>query len=413
MSDSHLDWANLKGGAFEKDMITGHRGDRRWYETISPINLKYPETVGEDFNPQLNFNSHVSSEYAKHRNTDDGIDKEQAEPFVFFEFMEVVPKNKAERFKDWRESQLKKYDASNSTTGNAMNFAKAASKRTLYDTALDPTKRTDYKADPMHGGGSSASLDDERSFLEASKKGMFDPVLREYTGSIALYMPNDIQINDQIVYNEDSRKLFGGLAGALNEDMDKSAAAGTLATSTGGMVAIGSGVSKAIEFATKRAGGSFLEKFGAGKIGALIGGAASTVVGSEYQRSTGKAQNLHEYMAYQSTGMRNFTFTFTFLPDRFEESEEVTKIIKQFRMAAHAKRNDSVTLTVPSHVVTSFHGAGDMIQLPPCVIESVNISYNPNNTSFFKDGNNPVEVGMSVTLKEIVPIYKDDIEGGL
>ena len=95
------------------------------------------------------------------------------------------------------------------------------------------------------------------------------------------------------------------------------------------------------------------------------------------------------------------------------DKKQVTQIIKSFRRAAHAKRNDSLTLTVPDHVVTSFHGAGDMIQMPPTVIESVNVTYNPNNTSFFKNGNNPVEVAMSVTFKEIVPIYRHDIEGGM
>ena len=54
-----------------------------------------------------------------------------------------------------------------------------------------------------------------------------------------------------------------------------------------------------------------------------------------------------------------------------------------------------------------------MIQMPPTVIESVNVTYNPNNTSFFKNGNNPVEVAMSETFKEIVPIYRHDIEGGM
>ena len=54
-----------------------------------------------------------------------------------------------------------------------------------------------------------------------------------------------------------------------------------------------------------------------------------------------------------------------------------------------------------------------MIQLPPLVIESVNVTYNPNNSSFFKNGDNPVEVAMSVTFKEIVPIYRQDIEGGM
>jgi hypothetical protein len=53
-----------------------------------------------------------------------------------------------------------------------------------------------------------------------------------------------------------------------------------------------------------------------------------------------------------------------------------------------------------------------MIQLPPCVIESVNVSYNPNNTSFFKENNAPVEIALAVTLKEMVPLYSADVEAG-
>ncbi len=53
-----------------------------------------------------------------------------------------------------------------------------------------------------------------------------------------------------------------------------------------------------------------------------------------------------------------------------------------------------------------------MIQLPPCVIESVGVSYNPNNSSFFRRNNAPVEIRLGVTLKEIVPIYAGDVERG-
>jgi hypothetical protein len=110
--------------------------------------------------------------------------------------------------------------------------------------------------------------------------------------------------------------------------------------------------------------------------------------------------------------MRSFSFAFNFLPDSVEESGEATNIIKQFRLAAHAEKNDNITVTVPDHCIVSFHGAQDMIQLPACVIESVNVSYNPNNTSFFKHKNAPVEINLSVTLKEIAPIFKGDVERG-
>ena len=140
--------------------------------------------------------------------------------------------------------------------------------------------------------------------------------------------------------------------------------------------------------------------------------AGADVIGDEFQRSTGKASNAHEYMAYGSTGMRTFSFTWTFLPDSKAESQSATDIIKHFRMAAHATKNDVVTINVPDHVVVSFHGSKDMIQLPPLVIETVNVVYNPNNSSFFRHGNAPVEIGLTVSFKEIVPIYRADVMAG-
>ena len=53
-----------------------------------------------------------------------------------------------------------------------------------------------------------------------------------------------------------------------------------------------------------------------------------------------------------------------------------------------------------------------MIQLPSLVIETVNVTYNPNTSSFFKQNNAPVEIGLGITLKEIIPIYSADIDKG-
>jgi len=136
------------------------------------------------------------------------------------------------------------------------------------------------------------------------------------------------------------------------------------------------------------------------------------IIATEMQRSTGQMLNPNEFISYQSTGLRNFTFNYVLLPDSESESNQITGLIKLFRKAAHATKNNQITITVPDQVVVSFHGARDMIQLPPCVIESVNVTYNPNVSSFFKQNNSPVEVGLSITLKELVPLYADDVEGG-
>jgi hypothetical protein len=117
---------------------------------------------------------------------------------------------------------------------------------------------------------------------------------------------------------------------------------------------------------------------------------------------------------YNSTALRTFSFNWTILPDSSNESEQATGLIKLFRKSAHAKKDNKMIITVPDHVVVSFHGAGSedtkMIQLPPCVIESVNVTYNPNSSSFFKQNNAPVEIGLAITLKEMAPIYSQDIE---
>ena len=426
-----LDFPNIRlpddmgGGVFQPRVQT-----RDFYKKSTTFNLKYPETVGEDFNTVTNYNSNASSHYAKSRIADKGrqgpddepgILKDSMEPFVFFEFMEITPKKKLDRLENMGEAG-KKARTHSSRKGNAMNFSKAAGGGNTDPNDLEfqgtyYSLLQDYMPDSVTGDSNphqgSTMLE---AAGEAGKGGWFTAALRQYAGSIALYMPTDIQINDQIVYNEATRKVAGILEGGMADLSGESA--GTVATSQASMTALGTGVGALSEkYIPKLLGKAFPKatEFIADKgkvLGGFLGAAGASIVSDEYQRSTGKATNPHDYMAYQSTGLRSFTFTFTFLPDSKDESDEVTKIIKHFRIAAHAKRNDSLTLTVPDHVVTSFHGAGDMIQMPPTVIEAVNITYNPNNTSFFKDGNNPVEVAMSITLKEIVPLYRHDIEGG-
>ena len=81
------------------------------------------------------------------------------------------------------------------------------------------------------------------------------------------------------------------------------------------------------------------------------------------------------------------------------------KVFKRGKRTIASTKDNKTLITVPDHVIVSFHGAKDMIQLPPCVIESVGVTYNPNSSSFFKENNAPVEIGLAITLKEMAPIY--------
>ena len=376
------------------------------YRRSKPFDLKYPITLGDAPSAfQVDYNTNLSSEFATTR-ASEGIDKESIEPFVFFEFMEIIPELKKEKNK--RQRQFQQSLQPKKVIGNPDQPSTSASNVTASLSAIKDTVDVWLVGDSSNEEDENANLVSgdaiEKATALTEESGLLKPALRQYKGSVALYMPTDIQINDSIAYNENTRKTFGILQGLIEDDVKLSSATG--AALALGTVAAGAGLGYLGKLA--KFGGSQ-----AAALGGLIGAAGVGVVTDEYQRSTGKASNPHDYMAYQNTALRTFTYTYTFLPDSVEESKDVAEIIKQFRHAAHAERIDAVALTVPEHVIVSHHGAGDMIQLPPLVIESVNVSYNPNNSSFFTEGGHPVEVGLSVSLKEIVPIYKKDIEGGM
>jgi hypothetical protein len=216
-------------------------------------------------------------------------------------------------------------------------------------------------------------------------------------------MPTDIQISDSIAFSEDSRK-FGAAIEGLGNDTNATLGEGKRTTLyTGKSAAVLSGGAGYL------AGKYFKKSGAAGIISSIAGYGIGDIVQNEYQRSTGLTGNPNEFLAYKSTPLRSFTMNWKILPDSPAESKAATGLIEFFRVSAHAKKVNTLEITVPDHVVTSFHGAAGMIQIPPCYIESVNVTYNPNVSSFFKHGNAPVEVDLSVTFKEIVPIYKDDI----
>ena len=379
------------------------------FRTGTEFSLKYPLTVGGSLSGNVvNYNSNQSSVHAKNM-AKNHIDKEAVEPFVFFEFMSVLPKDKYKQYKSFYKRESPEITKNTSITSASYEQIETA----LLGNTADLTRTvTNIKGEAVEEKVTAGSTI-KQAASEASEKGFMKPVLREFKGSIAMYMPTDIQINDTLVYNENSRKTFGTLESALKGEIQ--AESTTSLAISGGMAGLGA----IIGFGAEKASGLMNNKFSkfVGDKGSLTGGflgaAGTGIVLDEYQRSSGKATNPHEYMAYQSTGLRSFSYTFTFLPDSKKESDEVVEIIKQFRHAAHASVIDGLKVQVPEHVVVTHHGAGDMIQLPPLVIESVNVTYNPNNASYFIEGSNPVEVGLSITLKEIVPIYKEDIDGGM
>ena len=377
----------------------GNVGARHKFE--SSEHWKYPETIGSDTSvDDITFNSHATSQYAIKRMSN--ISEATHEPFMMFEFMKVDNENYGKDIAGGINATIDYAATSELPSGQRVieqsgelmtggyNAAKNGIVRT-YDWFTGEANNAQANTKAIKSAGSSIY-----NQLEDWAKSLGTLVKRKYTGSICLYMPTDIQINDQMVYNEDSRKM-GAFVETFFDNKDELFNATTLTSQTaltaagylGGMVPGVNGI-----------------------FSALAGAGLSQVVGNEIQRGSGKIANPNEILMYQSTAMRTFTFSYTILPDSVNESKQAAGLIKMFRKAAHATKDNKTLITVPDHVIVSFHGAKDMIQLPPCVIESVGVTYNPNSSSFFKENNAPVEIGLSIALKEMAPIYSGDVEAG-
>ena len=377
-----------------------------WSEGLGIQHWKYPETIGNDTHQDdVNFNSNNTSEYAVLRM--DAISETTHEPFMLFEFMKVDN------------------DDYGAGTANAISGTGGAFATAWKDGKAEGTEFgnvvTNYfgsnshqvKEGPRNSFSRNENADEKVSRIASDLQGKIvkwaksigNLVKRKYTGSIALYMPTDIQINDQMVYNEDSRKM-GALAETLFSENYEDAFNPTTLTSQAALTTIG--------FLGGKIAGKIplIGSKGSGVFSALAGAGLAELAGNEIQRGSGKVANPNEILMYQSTAMRTFSFSWTILPDTLDESKQAAGLIKMFRMSAHARKDNLMIVTVPDHVIVSFHGAKDMIQLPPCVIESVNVTYNPNSSSFFKENNAPVEIGLVISLKEMAPIYAGDVDKG-
>ena len=362
---------------------------------------KYPETVGSDgFADDINFNSNATSEYAIRRMNK--IDSHVNEPYVMFEFMTVDNDDFGKGTSQFVEANAKRVWEGNFIDAGT-NTAKVAG-----IVGQAPVSALVHTGIALEEKGPAQAAKDlaERVFNKikewASSIGTL--VNRKYMGSIALYMPTDIQINDQMVYNDDSRKM-GAFAETLFNPKTVSDIFNPVTLTSPTSLALAGYL-----------GGKFLPGSSTSMMSALAGAGLASVVQTELQRGSGKIANPNEILLYNSTALRTFTFNWTILPDSKNESKHATGLIKMFRKSAHAKKDNKMIVTVPDHVIVSFHGAGskhmEMIQLPPCVIETVNVTYNPNASSFFRENNAPVEIGLSVGLKEMAPLYSHDVEAG-
>jgi hypothetical protein len=363
------------------------------------VYLSYPNSLGNTADEAFVFNSDTNedfgntlqgigdlSKYADARANDGGTQPD--DPFIMFEFFRLVPPTAVADDIQRTTEAISALNADNNLNN------RQAFRGTNKATAAERERIRQIR--------------DAEGKVKSTLKKRLD-ILKDQVGkrslnnTVVLYMTPGITINDTINYDQESRKL----AAVYDQVSEK----GLSSLSGDDALVVGTQVTGAAVGYL----GTFLEKIPMlGSVAKVVGGAGGLVtgqaVGDEVLRRSGKAVNPNEYMQFKNTSLRSFSFQWKFLPDTIQESLDCEEIIRVFRAAAHAHRNSAVTLSVPDQVIASFHGASGFPAFPATVISSVSVVYNPNSASFFKHNNDPVEVDFSITLSEIMPIYRDDVE---
>jgi len=232
-------------------------------------------------------------------------------------------------------------------------------------------------------------------------------VPRQPHTSIALYIPDTVNVSYGASYDDIS----------LTESLGK---AYFLAQAGTSMLDLFNGAGdKTIEqFANQAGSDPFIRYSLANAAGKALG---MNNLGDLAARGQGQAINPQLQVLFRGVGFRTFQFDFVFTPYSKEETEEVRKIIEEFKFAAAPEINplgyfsQGLFMKVPYPFQVQFLYKGQenpyVHRIGECVLENINVDYGPNGWATFNDGS-PVQIKLTLQFKETVIVDKNRIRAG-
>ena len=211
------------------------------------------------------------------------------------------------------------------------------------------------------------------------------------SGSITLYMPNQIQVSQKANYGEAEIGLlvagavasYQTVSGGLSQ-IDLGSVADTLKKESG------TGVAKALETA--------------GATGAV---AAKAI-------ASGETTNNRTEMKFEGIDRRSFQFTFRLLPRSPEEASAIQEIVTLFRYHSMPGFTDDMlgrTLKAPSTFDIQYYPEEHLHKIGTSALEAVDVKFGGDRPQFFKD-NQPTETELTLTFKELDIVTKEKVAKG-
>ena len=231
-------------------------------------------------------------------------------------------------------------------------------------------------------------------------------------GSVNLYMPAGLQINDNLSYDNVDTGL-GGMAVNAGKSYQNAAASGEFLKQVArDLPAVGDRfVSQILANASQNKG--------------IIGGAAGQVL-----INRGEVVNPHTQMLFRSPALRQFNFVFKMMARSRAEAKVIKDIVQFFREAAYPSLGnrkleiddkgkktqlDMATYRFPDvfeiQYLSKHKPNNNLIKFGHAYITAVTVGYNPTSPTFFEDGM-PSEVDLSLTFQETKALSREDIREG-
>jgi hypothetical protein len=224
-------------------------------------------------------------------------------------------------------------------------------------------------------------------------------------GSVCLYMPSGLQVNDNLSYdNADT-----GVGGMLVNSYQGSSSAGEF---------LGNVAKSAPQLGDRFISQKLAET---SQSKGLAGGIAGQIL-----INRGEVVNPHTQMLFRSPQLRQFNFTFKMMPRSEAEAKEIVNIVRFFRLAAYPstgqgeRSSEGGSLNMASYIfpdvfeikyLTNNRPNTNMIKYARAYITAVNVTYNPTSPSFFANGM-PSEIDLSLTFQETKALSREDIQKG-
>ena len=300
--------------------------------------------------------------------------------------------------------------------GDGTNYKAIPAKTVYTNDARESGLITDveYQKQMIRNGGKGNIIYNNQKVLQKGRKSPGQNLASKYptttriTDSVALYLPSGIGNSTSVSYGDFDTGI-AGYAVMSGIDFGKSLQEEDF---VGAATQLFDKSKTLIKDAVKNLTLKGLETLGGGE--GLV---------QNFDKIFGQTLNPYIEVAFQSTGMRTFDYTFKFAPKSRAETDEVKAIINLFRfhMLPEMKGTSSRYLTLPStfdiHYMwqsgrTSAKENSFYNKIATCVLTNVGVDYTPNGeVQSFGDGA-PTQISMSLQFKETEMMTKQHVNQG-